>query len=148
MFFSDKYRFLKILVLAAVIFTGCFYASWLGPQVDPDFRDVIADGDKIGQPLIVQYATVLFSVDKTARLANNEYEFTAVFPENPDLKPNQSVSVEGIISEIDQLEVAKYHAHTLRQFKYYFSLGAIFLVVYLLFKKYKFNLRRLIFTEK
>ncbi len=148
MFFSDKYRFTKVVILAAAILAGCFYAAWLGPQVDPDYRVLIADENNIGNDLIVQYATIL-SVDKNiALLTNNEYEFRAIFPGTSDLKPNQSISVEGKISSINELSVENYHVHPLRQFKYFFSLSAVVLVIYLLFKKYRFNIKRFIFEER
>lgn len=148
MIFSDKNRYLFIGVATALILVGCFYGSWQGPREDPSPQDFLENPDNIGREAVIRYAKVLAVSDSQLLLRAVGYEFTAVFAESIDSKVGSDISLVGKVESPITLQVTDYHIHPWRPLKYYFSLPAIGLVIYILFKKYRFNWRRLIFTEK
>ena len=148
MIFSDKNRKLVIGVVTALILVGCFYGAWQGPRQDPSPQDFLENPDNIGREAVLRYAKVLEVSSQQLLLRAVGYEFTAIFPEPIQIKAGNDISLIGNIESPTQIKVSDYHIHPWRPLKYYFSLPAIGLVIYILFKKYKFNWRRFMFFEK
>ncbi|MFC1721507.1 hypothetical protein ACFL0Z_01185 [Patescibacteria group bacterium] len=146
--FSDKYRILTIVILAALILAGCFYAAYGGPKADPFVGEILEDPTNIGQDVVVRYAKINEVADQEWRLETMDYEFIARSEVAVEAKPNLDVSFYGIMTDVGEVEVTEFHTHLGRAFKYYFSLPAIVFIIYLLFRKYRFSWRRVTFYEK
>lgn len=148
--FSDKSRLLKIIALGGIIFGLCWYAAWAGPKVDIAPAQVLSGAAGYPTPIVAQYTEVV-SLDpdsSTLVLKVEGHEFAARFNDFPDVKVGQNLSLIGTVRENDFVEAATWHLHPARMLKYYFSLPTIILVIYLLFKKYRFDWKKFEFFEK
>jgi hypothetical protein len=148
--FSNKARLLKIIFLAVVLLILCTYAGWVGPRVDHAPGEILTDPAQVGQHIEIQYAEVIGrgSESQDLILRASGHEFAGVFADLIQVQEGQDISLSGTISAVDQLAVDRYHIHPYRMVKYYFSLPAIALVLFLLFKHYQFDRKRLLFFEK
>lgn len=148
--FSDKSRLLKIITLGGIVFGLCYYASWQGPRVDPPPATILSGAHGENVPIATQY-TEIMAINPEASsvsLKTEGHTFTAQFTELPVLKIGQNLSLAGTVVAPDLVQVDSWHLHPARPLKYYFSLPAVALVIFLLFKKYRFDWRRFEFFEK
>ncbi len=148
--FSDKSRLLKIIALGGIVFGLCWYAASAGPKIDIPPAEKLTGQRGLPAPIDTQY-TEIMSIDPesaTMVLKTEGHEFTASFKEMPSARIGQNLSLSGVVIESDLVEASSWHLHPARPLKYYFSLPAVFFVLYLLFKKYRFNWRKLEFFEK
>lgn len=148
--FSDKFRLLKIIALGGIVFGLCWYASWAGPQIDIPPGEVLTGS--LGYPVSIttQY-TEITAIDPSANtmsLKTEGCEFMAHFSELPAARVGQNISLSGTVIDANEVKVATWHLHPARMLKYYFSLPAIILVIYLLFKKYRFDWSKFEFFER
>ncbi len=146
--FSDRFRILIIMVLAAAILGGCFYAAWMGPQVDPEMAVILSDLGYLGREVTARYATVEAVQGRTATLKSMGHEFNVELPAGLNLVEHQDFSFTGTVLSGNTIRVNDYHQHLWRPFKYYFSLPALAFVIYLLFRYYRFDGRSFIFSER
>ena len=148
--FSDKSRLLKMIALGGIVFGLCYYASWQGPRVDPPPATILSRAQGENTPIATQY-TEIMAINPEASsvsLKTEGHTFTAQFAELPALKMGQNLSLTGTVVAPNLVRVDSWHLHPARPLKYYFSLPAIALVIFLLFKKYRFDWRRFEFFEK
>lgn len=148
--FSEKSRLIKMLILGGIIFVLCFYAAQFGPSIDLPPAAILSGQLGFPAQLNAQY-TEIISVEpesKTMIVKSEGHEFTARFEAFPDGQVGQNISLAGTVIAPDKVEVGVWHLHPRRLLKYYFSLPAIVLIAYLLFKKYRFDWRKLEFAEK
>jgi hypothetical protein len=148
MIFSDKNRIVIIFITTALILAGCFYGAWQGPRQDPSPEASLKNPGNIGQKTVIRYAKVLEVSGSEVLLRAVGYQFTATFAEPIEIAVGNDISLIGNIKSPTRLQISEYHIHPWRPLKYYISLPAIALVMYILFKKYRLNYRRFIFEEK
>lgn len=148
--FSEKSRLVKIIILGGIVFGLCWYASWAGPRANPAPADVLTGNFGYPAPIDAPYTEIIEinPEESSLGLKTEGHEFTARFNELPTTEVGENISLTGTVVDGDLVEVAAWHIHPIRMLKYYFSLPAIILVIYLLFKKYRFDWRRVEFFEK
>lgn len=147
--FSDKYRILTIVILAALILAGCFYGFVKGPEADPSPHMLFEDVAAVGQDITVRYAKIKEVDGNRLLLKSQDFEFTGIkFGGDIAITPGQDISIDGTILGAHEMTITDYHVHPWRPLKYYFSLPAVFFIAYLLFRKYRFDCRRFMFFEK
>lgn len=147
---SDKFRVIKMISLGGIIFMLSFYAAWAGPKIDVPPDEILTGARGFPALIDTQYSEIMALDPETAtiNLKIQGHEFAARFNEMPAAKIGQSLSLSGRVIASDMVEVAAWHLHPARPLKYYFSLPAIALVIYLLFKKYRFDWKKFEFFEK
>ncbi|GEM_PF-3375612 len=147
--FNDKNRLWIILLAAAAIIAGCFYGALAGPIEDPPPQRILENKDRADSEITVRYAKIKSVDNEQLTLSSQNYEFTGIIPETDEgVSVGQDISFEGIVKPGPEVEIDYYHVHPWRPLKYYFSLPAIALIIYILFKKYRWSWRRFIFLEK
>ncbi len=148
--FSDTSRLMKMIILGGIVFGLCWYAGWAGSRANPAPAQILTGSQGYPAPLDAPYTEIIRinSDPSSLVLKTEDHEFTAQFNELPDTKIGENISLTGTVIGTDRVEVDAWHIHPIRVLKYYFSLPAIILVIYLLFKKYRFDWRKFEFSEK
>lgn len=148
--FSDTSRLMKMIILGGIVFGLCWYAGWAGPRANPAPADVLTGNFGYPAPIDAPYTEIIEinPEESSLDLRTEGHEFTTRFDELPATKVGENISLAGTVIENNLVEVAAWHIHPIRMLKYYFSLPAIILVIYLLFKKYRFDWRKFEFFEK
>lgn len=148
--FSDKSRLIKMIILGGIILGLCLYASWQGPQADPPPASILSGAAGENAFIATQYTEITGIRDETnsLELKIQGHTFAAYFDELPAVKIGQNLSLTGTVVAPDNVRVDSWHLHPARPLKYYFSLPAVVLVIFLLFKRYRFDWRRFEFFEK
>lgn len=137
-----------IIVLIAAILAGCFYSGWLGPREYPGIEEQLKDPVNIGTEIEVVYANAESVNGAKVLFEDYGYNFSAIFPEVVSFKPGLDISFAGTILDSQTVKVDNYHLHPARPLKYIYSLPAVIFVIFLLFRRYKFNWRKFLFSEK
>ncbi len=148
--FSEKFRLLKMVALGGIILGLCWYAFWAGPLADPPLGNILSGQLGFPAALTAQYVRIVDQdpANQSMVLRVEGHDFVARFPDWPTAQVGQDISVVGTVTGTDLVAVDTWHLHIARAIKYYVSLPAIFLVVFLLFKKYRFDWEKFEFFEK
>lgn len=144
----EKYRLPIITFLTAAILVACFYAANFAPLVDPAPEEKLQDPGLVGDEFVIDHATLLENNGRGIVFEINNEVFRGISEVEVEGEPGQDISLGGTIESQGVLKIDFYKLNPLRAWKYVFSLGALFLVVFILFRKYTWSWSTFQFSEK
>ena len=145
--FSDKYYSAKVLSLILLIFTACFYSQH-------KYREFSLQ-DCLSNPEHGDGVTLKFGGNsKAGEVSEDRFELVrgkdkmTVMGRVGDLKKNDYIVMKAIFHKEGYLELKDIHVRKLRRLKIYLSVLPVFLVVGLILRQYKFDLKKRVLVER
>jgi len=152
MLFSDKYRWVKITGILVLLLSLLIYSHIVGPSIVPE----IARLDKYSQnPSKFDGQMLAFTFDKVEAVMDDGFQLLAdgnktIFIKGgiEEVKKGDVVSVRLSFHKNGDLTIKELHIHKGEIWRKIVSIPVLLVVLILFFLKYKFEPKRLIFTER
>jgi len=146
--FTNEYRAQKVIALSFVVILFCIY-NHNRPATTLNYHECLLDPNKYdGSELIVKNEAIIGEIfeDKFEILQNNKKIMVRGATES--LKSNEFVSLRATFHKEGYLTVKEIHVHRYRRLKIAISILPVMIVGWIFFRKYKFNSKKMVFTER
>lgn len=145
--FTDKYRFIKIILPLLIILAIVIYGEIKGPLLFPGFLEASKNPHQFINKEI-SFGGKIIKIDKNYFLIEIEKKPVKVLGSLEKNKLNYSINGKAIYLSDGSLKALDFHLSNLRGYKIALSIIPILLIVYLFFKQYRFDVKKLMFKKK
>jgi len=145
--FTNKYRTQRIIALSLIISLFCIHSHRNRPEIALTFRECLLSPEKYdNRELIVKNEAKTGEIFKDKfEILQGDDKITVVGP-TEELKRNEFVTMRATFHKEGFLTVKEMHVHRFRRLKMVISILPVILVGWIFFRRYRFNLRKIMFT--
>ena len=144
--FTDKFRWLKIIIPLCIILALIIYGEIKGPLLYPGFLEA----SKNPQQFInkeISFGGKIIEIDNNYFLIEVKGKPVKVLGSLEKNKRNYLINGKAIYLADGSLKLLKYHTSNIRIYKIILSIIPIILIGYLFFKQYKLDKKTLTFIK-
>jgi len=134
--FSDKFRWLKIILPILLIIGFVFYAGVKGPIIYPGYKEAkLFPQQFIGKS--INFGGRIEEINQDYFLVTIDKQPVKVYGDLAKNKANYLITGKALYQADGSLKLSEYHVSNLRQYKIMLSIIPVLAIGYLFFKEYK-----------